>query len=876
MGLRESAQACGLPARPYLKFAKEAEAPNIQTMRSRPNQTCQALLRGGFIALAILLCMPPVAPASPPMPRVPPEAKPAAWQRAGIEAALKDPDLSVQYHALDCCRRKQWVAQLHLPTSQWLQWLAHSDQEVRALAAQAAGQLGAQMPAEVQLTLARLRKTQGMDSRAQQAATHALLRLGTGMIPEVQLELVAALHETAVDYDLMLPVAQAFAQALGELGSSMAPATLQALLSLMQSPPAAGGANGHAADALARLGLHMPPKVRELMLSTLLDPRADSLLRSTAAEAMGRLGPQMPAQARQFLLSVLRDPHSDSNLRNTAPAALAQLGPQMPPEVQQALLAVYDEPPPPNADEDTTNSHFVFHQHVVESLKLAGPGMPPALQQGLLERFLKSARPPQAQPQPHPYFSAMMERSRLGAELSILEHAGAHASPDFLHTVLGEFLGPTLSNAARESLAWHVLQPLARRGGLPQEVQQTLLTCLQDEKARLETRRQAAHTLGCLGAGASPEARQALLAILQDPKQKPTLRYHALLGMQALGAHMPPEAVPVLVGILQRNTNPPAAPRTEPAAPPFTGPDPFGEITPPSPGTPPAASITPPATPAPPPSTGFDPFAPNSVPPSASTAPAPAPPAPAASPDADDVNTADEFSIEVAVPTLGNLGPKMPAEAQTALLGVIQHGAGPYQTRWDAAYALARMGDKLPPQTQQRLLALLNTPGPDMDYALRLAIRQTLGVSGIYPITDAQVAELIAKTYEAEPDAGQRFYLHLWLGRNPAHLQAVRWLGHTDTDPPLGDTPPQEVLALISRFWPHSAGADAPHTALRQAMARRTRQILTTHLKSHPLDEPLRKALLPLATQLAEDPAADCATALRDVQSALTAGEKAR
>lgn len=82
------------------------------------------------------------------------------------------------------------------------------------------------------------------------------------------------------------------------------------------------------------------------------------------------------------------------------------------------------------------------------------------------------------------------------------------------------------------SLAWHVLQPLARRGELLPEVQQTLLACLQDEKARLETRRQAAHTLGCLGAGASPEARQALLAIVQDPKQKPTLRYHALLGAE--------------------------------------------------------------------------------------------------------------------------------------------------------------------------------------------------------------------------------------------------------------------------------------------------------------------------------------------------------
>jgi hypothetical protein len=234
------------------------------------------------------------------------------------------------------------------------------------------------------------------------------------------------------------------------------------------------------------------------------------------------------------------------------------------------------------------------------------------------------------------------------------------------------------------------------------------------------------------------------------------------------------------------------------------------------------------------------------------------------------VNTSDEFFLEVAVPALGNLGEKMPPDAQTALLGVIQHRAGFHQTPWDATLALARMGDKLPPQTQQRLLALLDAPG--LKYDMQLAIRRTLGVSGIHPVSDAQVADLLAKTHAGAPDPELRTYLYLWLGRSPAHLQAVRWLGSTQTDPPLGDTPPQEILSLISRFWPHSAA----HPALRHAMARRTSQLLTTHVKTHPLDAATQKVLRSLATQLAEDPAPDCVTALRDVQSALAAEEKSR
>lgn len=768
----------------------------------------RAALRGGFIALASLACMHLTALASEPMPRMPPERQPATWQQAGIEAALTDPDFVVQYHALDYCLRKKWVAQLHFSTEQWLKWLGHENLEVKALAAEEAGQLGAQMPAEVQRALASLRKPQDADTQVRQAATRGLLPLGAGMIPEVQLELAAALNEAPLDYELHLQICQA----LGQTGAAMAPATLEALLALLKDPQTAASSGIYAAKALAHLGPHMPPQVRDLMLGLLRDARADITLRSTAAEALGRLGPQMP------------------------------------PEVRQALQAAYAGPPPAKADADARKYHALFHRQVAEAL-----GLPPDFQQALLDRFLKAAHTPQP-PQPEE-FGATPETDLPGAELRILAKAGAHASPAVLHALLAEFQSAAASDATRESIAGYFFQPLAERDELPPEVQRALLACVQDEKASLQARSLAAETLGHLGAGISPEAKQALLLLLQNKELKHSLRFSALLAMEQLGPHMPPEAGPVLVGIVARNS---VVGRARSSAP-----DPLKPVVAPTPATDPfGPSAASPAAVAPPTAAA------NSVLPSAPTAESP--PAPAANTD----GMPDEFPIEHAVPALGNLGEKMPPEAQTALLGVILHQAGTRQTPWDAAYALAQMGDKLPLHMQQLLVALLHQPEPD--FALRIAIYRTLGVSGVHPASDAQVAALLADTYAGEPDPELRFYLYLWLGRTPAHLQAVRWLSNTQTDPPLGDTPPQEILSLISRLWPHSAGADAAHPALRHAMARRTRQILTTHLKSHPLDEPLRKVLNTLATQLATDPAPDCATALRDVQSALKTGEKAR
>jgi hypothetical protein len=47
-------------------------------------------------------------------------------------------------------------------------------------------------------------------------------------------------------------------------------------------------------------------------------------------------------------------------------------------------------------------------------------------------------------------------------------------------------------------------------------------------------------------------------------------------------------------------------------------------------------------------------------------------------------------------------------------------------------------------------------------------------------------------------------------------------------------------------------------------------------LKAGVLDEPTRKVLAALSTQLAEDTAPDCATALRQVQAALAADAQGR
>ena len=230
----------------------------------------------------------------------------------------------------------------------------------------------------------------------------------------------------------------------------------------------------------------------------------------------------------------------------------------------------------------------------------------------------------------------------------------------------------------------------------------------------------------------------------------------------------------------------------------------------------------------------------------------------------------DGSPVETAVPALGNLGKEMPPEAQAALLGVLQHPVGTAQTPWDAAYALAQMGDSIPPLMQQILLAMQHQP--ELEYTIRNAICKTLGVSGIHPVSDAQLAALLAMTYEGEPDAELRTHLYLWLGRSPVHLQAVRWLSQTSTEQPLGKTTPQEILGLVSRLWPQSAA----HPALRLGLARRTTQLLTTHLKTRPLDEATQTTLRTLATQLSHDPSPDCAIALKQVQAALRADEEAR
>ncbi len=751
----------------------------------------------GLLAAAALACMQLGALAVENHPVMPPEKEPAPWQRAGIEAALSDPAASVQLHALGYCKDKKWVVPFHFSTEQWLKWLASPDWEMQGQAAEAAGQLGAQMPPEVQRALARLQKNMNTQSWTRQVATEAIRKAGAGMLPEVQLEMVTVLDAPRFSFDQQIIASKA----LGELGAAMTPATQEALLSLMKNRQPTSAPAFHAADALAHLGTHMPPQVQD----ALLDPHGPAPLRYQAALAMGRMGQQMPAQAQEWMRAELRNPGDTHGYHLEAAAALTLLGPQMPPEAPQALLAEYDKAPPAGASEDARSSHRLRHERIADMLEQMGTQMPPAIQQGLLERFLKAAHPPQTPLPGKDDPTAMMESGPQAAELRILSAAGSHLSAEVLKAVLAEFESAAASDEVRLDIAESFLQPLATSGALPAEMQHALVACMQDGKAVLHARVLAGQVLGSLGAAASTEIAQALMALYEDRTADGSLRSSALEAMTRLGAGMPEEIVPVLAGIIKQAVEESAAP---------SGPR---EIL--------------------------------------------------------------EIPVESAVPGLGSLGPKMPQEVQDALLAAVQHSVGNAQTPWEAAYALAQMGDKLPPQTQQRLLALLDQP--ELSNRTRTAIHQTLGVSGIHPVSDAQVAGLLGKTYLAktplgEPDPELRFYLYLWLGRTPAHLQAVRWLGRTDTEPPLGDTPPQEVLGLVSRLWPHSAGADAGHAALRQAMARRTTPMIPALAKAGAMDEPTRKVLAALSTQLAEDTTADCATALREVQAALAADAKGR
>lgn len=746
------------------------------------------------------------------MPRMPPEKEPAPWQRAGIEAALSDPAPMVQFHALYYCKIKKWVAQLHLPTAQWLKWLAVPDWEIQAQAAKAAVQLGAQTPPEVQRELLRMLKDKSVDFSAQFQCREALYSLAGNMIPEAQLEMALFIQHRDPNFGLTMNAYES----LGALGPAMTPATQEVLLSFIQNPQADDVGVMFAKDALANVGAGMQPQMRQKMLDLLLDAGTPPTLRSFAARALGSLGAELPPQALEYLLSVLRDPADKDDLRSSAAHALVRLGPHMPPEVQQALLAAYDEMPPKNADEAARKSHHTFHQSMADALEQAGPEMPAAFQQRLVAGYLKRAHAARDEPPHAPVKGDDGKEPRV--DLSLL--AGVRPQPDsaVIRALLAEFQDPRATLGTLSIIAEQFFQPLADRGALPPDVQQALLTCLQDEKEDEFARRLAAETLGRLGASTTPAVQQALLALLKQQQalsEPQSLYYSTVQAMLSLGTHMPPEAAPALVDILRRNT--------------WVRKDPF------------AATYS------------LDADEPK-----------------------DPWSRIDGIYLQAAMHALGNLGEKMPPEVQAALLRVIEYQPGNYQTPWSAAYALAQMGDKLPPQTQQRLLALLFTSKVGMEYELDLACRQALGVSGIHPVSDKQVADLLAWTQVVGPYPEHRFYLYLWLGRTPAHLQAVRWLGRTDTEPPLGDTPPQEVLGLVSRLWPHSAGGDAGHAALRQAMARRTSQMMTPLLKAGVLDEPTRKVLAALAAQLAEDTTADCATALREVQAALAADAKGR
>lgn len=485
----------------------------------------------GLLAAAVLACMQLAAQASEPMPRLPTEEEPAAWQRAGIEAALKDPAPMVQLHALDYCRRKKWVAQLHLPTAQWLKWLAHPNWEMQSLAAGAAVQLGAQTPPEVQREILRMLEDESVDFSAQNRCREALYSLAGSMLPEAQMEMALFIQHPDPNFGLTMKAYEA----LGALGSAMTPATQETLLSFIQNPQADDVGKMFARDALENVGVGTQPQIRKKMLHLLLEADTPPMLRSFAARALARLGTKMPPQALEFLLSVLRDPADKDDLRSSAATALARLGPRMPPEVQQALLAAYDETPPKNATEDTRKSHLLFHQSMANALERAGPEMPEAFQQRLVADFLKNEHATRNETPVDPFGTSEHEEKQF-VDLPAL--AGVRPQPDSAVTraLLAEFQDPEASGDTLKTIAEHFFQRLADRGALPPEVQQALLTCLQDEKAEEDVRCLAAETLGHLGASATPAVKQALLALLQARSGPHSLYFSAVEAMSSLAA----------------------------------------------------------------------------------------------------------------------------------------------------------------------------------------------------------------------------------------------------------------------------------------------------------------------------------------------------
>lgn len=451
----------------------------------------------------------------------------------------------VQFYALYYSKRKKWVAQLHLPTAQWLKWLALPDWDMQSLAAEAAVQLGAQTPPEVQRELLRLLKDASPNDSAQHWVRRALYKLGGSMIPEAEMEMALFIQHPHPDMDLMMKAYES----LGVLGSAMTPATQESLLCFIQNPQADDVGKMFARDALENVGVGMQPQIRKMMLHLLLEADTPPMLRSFAARALGRLGEEMPPQALEFLLSVLRDRADKDDLRASAATALALLGPHMPPEVQQALLAAYDETPPVNADQSTRKSHVLFHQSMIHALQRTWPEMPAAFQQRLVAEFLKHEHAARHAPPAAPFRTSADSTDEERQPVHLPELADVRPQPDsaVIHALLVEFQAPEASGHTLKTIAEQFFQPLAERGALPPEVQQALLTCLQDEKAEDLSRSLAAETLGHLGASATPAAKQALLALLQDRTQPGDLYCSAVQAMSSLGPHMPPEAAPELV-----------------------------------------------------------------------------------------------------------------------------------------------------------------------------------------------------------------------------------------------------------------------------------------------------------------------------------------
>jgi HEAT repeat protein/energy-coupling factor transporter ATP-binding protein EcfA2 len=182
--------------------------------------------------------------------------------------------------------------------------LSHSDEYVRAQAAQALGEIG-----DVRAVEALIGILQDSNVAVRRDAAEALGKIGNAHAVEA---LIVALSDPHED------VRKSSAKALGKIGDSRA---IGPLITLLHDKEA----GGEAKDALAKIG---KPAV-DALITVLSD--SDELVRCRVIDALGKIG---DARAVEPLLTLLHDPNRDVRLRSAD--ALGNIGdPRVLPELER-------------------------------------------------------------------------------------------------------------------------------------------------------------------------------------------------------------------------------------------------------------------------------------------------------------------------------------------------------------------------------------------------------------------------------------------------------------------------------------------------------------------------------------------------------------